>query len=186
MLALLEMSLLVVLSWLVGAIAHADDHVSGTWMALAASANSGTLYPPLYDGHFFGGTRFMPVPILLQAGAARVSGEYLVSAKSLSYLLAAALLVLTFVLLRRRCPTPVALMLSSTILVTGTGLTAASSNFVTLSSFGSGIRRYHHRSTQRLQPQCRLHIQPICGPTIRSGSYSSCSGKTGGQISREP
>lgn len=64
----------------------------------------------------------MPVPILLQAGAARVSGEYLISAKTLSYLLAAALLIFTFVLLRRRCPTPVALMLSSTILVSGTGL----------------------------------------------------------------
>ncbi len=132
MIALLGMSGLILLSWLVKAIAHADDgyavdHVSGSWMALAAYANGGTLYPPLYDGHTFGGTRFMPVPILLQAGAARVSGEYLVSAKILSYLLAAALLVLTFVLLRRRCPTPVALLLSSTILVTGTGLTAATS-----------------------------------------------------------
>ena len=132
-LAFLGMSALIILSWLVTAIAHVDDgyavdHVAGTWMALAASANSGTLYPPLYDGHFFGGTRFMPVPILLQAAAARVSGEYLVSAKVLSYVLAASLLVLVFVLIRKtRCPAPVALMLTSTLLVTGTGLSAGTS-----------------------------------------------------------
>jgi hypothetical protein len=132
-LALVAMSAVVILSWLVTAIAHVDDgyaidHVSGTWMALAGYANSGTLYPPLYDGYFFGGTRFMPVPILLEAAAARISDEYLVSGKTLSYLLVASLLVLTFVLLRRnRCPAPVALMLTSTILVTGTGLAAATS-----------------------------------------------------------
>jgi hypothetical protein len=132
MLALAGMGALVVLSWLVAAIAHADDghgidHVSGTWMALAAYANEGTLYPPLYDGEAFGGTRFMPVPILLQAAAARVSGEYLVSAKMLSSALVAALVVFTFLLLRQRCPAPLAVMLASTILVTGTGLAAATS-----------------------------------------------------------
>jgi hypothetical protein len=132
MLALAAMSALIVLSWLVATIAHVDDghgvdHVSGTWMALAAYANSGTLYPPLYDGQVFGGTRFMPVPILLQAAAARVSGEYLVSAKALSSTLVAVLVTFVFLLLRRRCPTPVALMLASTILATGTGLTAAAS-----------------------------------------------------------
>jgi hypothetical protein len=125
------MAALAIGSWLVGAIAHVDDghdidHVAGTWMALASYDNDGTLYPPLYDGHAFGGTRFMPVPILLDAAAARVSGEYLVSGKTVSYLLAVALLVLTFVLLRNmRCPTPVALLLSSTLVLTGTGLTAA-------------------------------------------------------------
>jgi hypothetical protein len=97
-------------------------------MALAHAANAGTLYPPLYDGEAFGGTRFMPVPIVLEAGAARLTGEYLVSAKLLSYLLAASLLVLTYWLLRRdRCPAPVAVLLTSTLLVTGTGLSAATS-----------------------------------------------------------
>jgi hypothetical protein len=121
------------LSWLASFAAHVDDrhgidHVSGSWMALAQAVNSGTLYPPLYDGEAFGGTRFMPVPIVLQAVAAQVSGEYLVSAKVLTALLMAALLALTFVLLRRgRCPTPVALLLTSTLLVTGTGVTAATS-----------------------------------------------------------
>ncbi len=54
MLSPLGMSVLVVGSWLVTAIAHTDgyaiDHVSATWMALAAHANSGTLYPPLCEG----------------------------------------------------------------------------------------------------------------------------------------
>ncbi|MGH3110675.1 MAG: hypothetical protein ACRDQT_07140 [Gaiellaceae bacterium] len=132
MLAVLALGVVVILSWLVTAVAHVDDgyavdHVSGSWMALAAYAGSGTLYPPLYDGDVFGGTRFMPVPILLLAGAASVLQDDLVSAKILSYLLAGALVVLTFVLLRRRCPLPVALLLASTILVTGTGLTAATS-----------------------------------------------------------
>jgi hypothetical protein len=131
MAAAVAMAVLAAGSWLVAAIAHVDDghgvdHVAGTWMALAMYANDGTLYPPLYDGDAFGGTRFMPVPILLGALAARISGEYLVSAKLLTYLLAVGLLVLVFVLLRRlRCPTPVALLLSSTLLLSGTGLTAA-------------------------------------------------------------
>lgn len=60
-------------------------------------------------------------------GGRELSGEYLVFARILSHLLVVALLVLTFTLLRRRCPTPVALMLSSTILVSGTGLAAATS-----------------------------------------------------------
>ena len=97
-------------------------------MALAKYAASGTLYPPLYDGELFGGTRFMPVPIVLEAAAAKISGEYLASAKALGHVLAAALVVLTFALLRReRCPTPVALLLVSTLLVSGTGLVAAGS-----------------------------------------------------------
>jgi hypothetical protein len=130
---LVATSVAIGLSWLVSFAAHVDDrhgidHVSGSWMALARAVDSGTLYPPLFDGEAFGGTRFMPVPIVLQAAAARVSGEYLVSAKVLSALLMAALLVLTFVLLRRgRCPTPVALLLTGTLLVTGTGVTAATS-----------------------------------------------------------
>jgi hypothetical protein len=127
---LLAASALVAGSWLVAAVAHLDDghavdHVAGTWMALARYATEGTLYPPLYDGEAFGGTRFMPLPIALQAGAAELSGEYLVSAKALSYALAATLVALVFVLLRRRCPLPVAALLASTLLVTGTGLSAA-------------------------------------------------------------
>ena len=131
-LALTALATLVAVAWLITVIAHIDDgygidHVSGTWIALARYVEEGTLYPPLYDGEAFGGTRFMPVPILVQSGAALLSGEYLVSAKVLSAVLALALAVVTFLLLRRRCPLPLALALSSTLLLTGTGLVAATS-----------------------------------------------------------
>jgi hypothetical protein len=119
-------------SWLLAVVAHVDDghavdHVAGTWIALARYANEGTLYPPLFDGKHFGGTRFGPIPIVIQAIAARITGEYLVSAKILSAALALGLAAMTFGLLRRKCPLPVALGLSSTLLVTGTGLVAATS-----------------------------------------------------------
>jgi ABC-type amino acid transport system permease subunit len=121
---------LVAAFWLAVVLMHVDDgygidHVAGTWISLARYANEGTLYPPLYDGESFGGTRFMPVPILLQAGAAQVTGEYVVSAKILSALMTIALASFVLVLLRRRTPLPVALVLTSTLLVTGTGLVAA-------------------------------------------------------------
>jgi hypothetical protein len=130
--AVAGLAALVAASWLVLVVAHLDDgygmdHASGTWIALARYANDGTLYPPLYDGESFGGTRFMPVPILLQAGAAHLSAEYLISAKALSAILALAVAVATFSILRRRCPLPIALLLSSTLLVSGTGLVAATS-----------------------------------------------------------
>lgn len=115
-------------SWLIGALAHVDDgrsvdHVAGTWMALATAANAGTLYPPFYEDGYYGGTRFAPLPIVLQAGAAQIAGEYLVSAKVLGLVLAVALVALTFALVHASgCGTPVALLLTSTLLVSGTGL----------------------------------------------------------------
>ena len=60
------------------ALAHVDDryeldHVAGAWMALAQRFADGTLYPPLYDGEQFGGTRFAPLAISLYGGAARLT-----------------------------------------------------------------------------------------------------------------
>jgi hypothetical protein len=94
-------------------------HVSGAWMALAKYANAGTLYPPLYDGHAYGGTRYMPLEILINAGAAHATGEYLVSAKLVAYGLLAALLALLYVLLRRdfELPTPLAAAAVATVAV---------------------------------------------------------------------
>jgi len=77
------------------------DHVAGAWMALAAYADDGTLYPPLHDDGVFGGTRYMPLGIVLNAGAAAVSGEYLVSGKLLALVTVSALLALVYVLARR-------------------------------------------------------------------------------------
>lgn len=118
-------------SWLLLAAAHAGDaygvdHVAGTWLALAQRLGEGTLYPPLYDGESFGGTRYMPIPIVLQGGLGFVIDDYLVAGKLIAYTLMAALLVVVVVALRREgCPLPVAALLASTLLVTGTGITAA-------------------------------------------------------------
>jgi hypothetical protein len=113
------------------AAAHVDDrykldHVSGARIALAQYVNEGTLYPELDDRRFYGGTRFMPLPVLLHAAAAKLTGEYLVSGKLLGYGAMVGLLALTYALLRRlRCPLPIAVALVATILATRTGLAAA-------------------------------------------------------------
>jgi len=102
------------------------DHVGGARIALARYLNEGILYPSLYDGSSYGGTRFMPLPIVLHAATARLTGEYLVSGKVLAYGTMLALLGVVFVLLRRmRCPLPIALGLLAAVLTTATGLSAA-------------------------------------------------------------
>ena len=63
----------------------------------------------------------MPLPVLLHAAAAKLTGEYLVSGKLLGYAAMAALLGLVFVLLARlRCPLPIAVALVATIVATRT------------------------------------------------------------------
>ena len=122
---------LVVVSWLVVAVAHVDDtynvdHVSGAWMALAKATNDGELYPPLYDGEQFGGTRYMPLTILLYSGAARLGGNELVSLKVAAYLVSALLLVITYLVLRRLgCGRAVSVGLTATVLSSFAGLFAA-------------------------------------------------------------
>ena len=118
--------------WLFLALVHISDrykvgHVQGHWMALAQFANEGTLYPPLSDGMRFGGTRHMPLPILLNATAARLTGDYLVSGKAVAIALFAALLAMTFVVLRQmRCPGPLALALTGLLPATNTGVLVGS------------------------------------------------------------
>jgi len=127
----LVVAALAVASWILVAAAHVGDsygvdHVSGAWLALAQRLGEGTLYPPLYDGESFGGTRFMPIPIVLHGGLGYLIGDYLVAGKLIAYgMMAALLLVVVLVLRRERCPFPVAALLAATLLVTGTGLGAA-------------------------------------------------------------
>jgi hypothetical protein len=119
--------------WLFLAAAHIDDrygvlHVQGAWMALARYANEGLLYPPLYDGARYGGTRWMPAPIMLNAAAAKITGEYLESGKLVGLISMAVLLVLVFVVLRRsNARLPVAAALTATIVATKPGLFAGTS-----------------------------------------------------------
>jgi hypothetical protein len=118
-------------SYILIAAVHVNDSfqmgwVQGTRVALARYANNGDLFPPLYDGHSYGGTRFMPLPILLHALAARMSREYLISGKLVSYLTTAGLLFLTYRLLRgMRCSAPMSLALTAAVLASVPGLFAA-------------------------------------------------------------
>ena len=113
------------------AVAHVDDrynvnHVSGTWIALADDVRAGTLYRPLFEDGAFGGTWYTPVQFLLQAGAASISGEYIVSGKLLAYATALAVLGLLFFLLRRvGCSRLVSAALVSGLLLSQAGLFAA-------------------------------------------------------------
>jgi hypothetical protein len=126
-------ALLVLGSWVLIAVAHVDDkyaldHTAGSWLALARYVNEGVLYPPLYDGTAFGGTRFMPLQFVLHAGVAQLTGEYLVSGKLIAYAGAVVLLAVAFGLARRLSGSPIlALGLVAGILVTPAGLLAATS-----------------------------------------------------------
>jgi hypothetical protein len=129
--AVVALSALVLFSWLVIAIAHIDDtyHVSfvtGTWIALARYVNEGVLYPSLYNGHAFGGTRYMPLQFVLHAGFARLTGEYLISTKLFGYASAVALYLLAFVVYRRISKSgALAVGLVAASLSSGIGLEAA-------------------------------------------------------------
>jgi hypothetical protein len=129
--ALITSSVVIVAIWGWLAATHADDRyridqVSGVHMALAWDANHGVLYPPLYDGRTYGGTRYMPLPIVIDALAARLAGNYLVAGKLLSYAYFVALLILLIMLLRKlRCSWPLAVGLAGMLLVTETGFAAS-------------------------------------------------------------
>lgn len=121
----------VLLSWLLIAGVHADDtyHVSdvgAAWLTLARDVEHGVLYPPLYDGHHFGGTRYMPLQILTFTGGEEVTGDHIVGAKLVVYLLAVLLFALIFVALRSfRCPLHLSLGLVAAVLASSVGLVAA-------------------------------------------------------------
>jgi hypothetical protein len=129
-LVLVLISAAVFLAWVLLSAVHVNDryqvdHVGGVRMALAQYFNSGVLYPPLFDDGTYGGTRFMPLPIILHGVLARITGEYLVSGKSLSYAVMIVLLVVMVVLIvRMHCRLPIAVALAALVLTTHTGLAA--------------------------------------------------------------
>jgi hypothetical protein len=129
-LALYMAAALVVAGWLALAALHLRDdyrvtHVQGVWMAAAEAARSGHLYPPLFDGGYYAGTRYMPLAILLNALASGLAGDPLIGGKLLAAILMATLLGLVIVMLRRfACPGPLAIALASVVVATGTGLQA--------------------------------------------------------------
>lgn len=125
---------LAVSTWLILEFGHLHDRfnvnaVSGSFLALAERAREGTLYPPLFDGQSYGGTRSMPVPILLYAGAISIGDELLAPAKLVDFLSSALLVVVLFtVLTRLGAGVILSLALASTVLTTqvfllaGTGI----------------------------------------------------------------
>jgi hypothetical protein len=122
---------LILASWIFLAVAHADDryridHVSGARIALARSAHEGVLYPELFDGEHYGGTRFMPLSFVVHGLVAGITDEYLLSGKLLSYAATLGLLATMVVALRRvRCPTPLQILLPALLLTTPTTLSAS-------------------------------------------------------------
>lgn len=127
--ALIAVAIAAIGSCAIVAFAHIGDDYAitddapGVWIALARYANDGTFFPPLFDGHTFGGTRYMPLPVLLLAGVERLTGDYALAGKLISLVLMAALLAITYRLLRREdCPRAIALALVSTLVVTGPGI----------------------------------------------------------------
>jgi Glycosyltransferase family 87 len=89
---------------------------SGAWMGLAAAARHGVLYPSIYSHGYYAGTRYMPLPIVLEAGAAVISNEYLWSAKAAVYAVAIGLFALVYLIARRRgAPVPVAVAIPAAI-----------------------------------------------------------------------
>ena len=92
---------------LVLAVAHVDDRydvggTAGVWMGLAAAVRHGQLYPAVYAHGFYGGTRYMPLPMLLEAGVSFAGGGYLVPAKASVFAISVALLYAAYVAARRR------------------------------------------------------------------------------------
>ena len=114
------------------AAVHVDDRygvgaASGVWMGLTAAAHAGVWYPATYSHGFYGGTRYMPLPILFELVGRIVGGEYLVSAKVLIYAVNVALYVLVYIAARRRgAPANVALVIVATVLASS----AASTTFL--------------------------------------------------------
>ena len=103
------------------------DEVAGTRMALAMWADEGgRLYPPLYDGEHYGGSRSMPIPIVLHAGLAKLTGEYLTSGKVLSAVSFLLLLTIFYLVLRSfRVPLFLTVALVGTVVATQIGFEQA-------------------------------------------------------------
>ena len=125
------LAILTLASTVVVVLAHLSDRfqidpVAGAWIGLAKYVDSGTFYPPLYDGSMFGGTRFMPLFFLLHAVLAPASGDHIVAGKVLSFIAMAGVIALTYWILRRhRLARPFALLLAALVLLTQPGLHAA-------------------------------------------------------------
>jgi hypothetical protein len=87
------------------------------------------LFPRLFDGQTFGGTRYMPLQLLVYAGMSKITGEFFVSTKIVVAIVVAALLALVYFGLRSiGCRRPEALALTGVVLAAGPVLEASLTN----------------------------------------------------------
>src|SRR5262245_21241830 len=111
-------------SWLVLAAAHRDDlyrvgFVGGAWLELVRSAAHGLFYPPLFDGGYFGGTRYMPLTILLMSGLTKITHNELLAARLVTDASAIAVAALVYYVLRvARVPVSIRLLLLGALAIT--------------------------------------------------------------------
>ena len=162
---------LVLLSYAIVAAAHWNDRyqinmVSGMCVALAQRLNDGVFYPALFDGEHYGGTRYMPLPFVLHAGLARATGEYLVSGKTLTYLLSSLLFAQLYVLLRGlKCGRGSALALTALVPLTPAGFLACTTIrgdllpvVLQLAALGLALRKHRPRNTVAAGLLCALAV----------------------------
>jgi hypothetical protein len=126
--ALVVLALVGLVGWLFLSASHLTDryginHVQAARIGLERYASEGTLYPPLFDGEHYGGTRWMPLPIVFNAAVADLTGDdYLVSGKVVGLSISVILLAVVFALLRRYGTRPsTAVALVATIVATSPG-----------------------------------------------------------------
>jgi hypothetical protein len=126
--ALVAFAFVAAASFAFVAIAHLSDRAfityqAGSRMGLALYAREGILYPPFFHEGFYGGTRMMPVPILLHAGLSFVTGEFVGSGKLLTYLSYLALLAVAFGAMRSLgCSAARSTVLLVAVTVSGVGI----------------------------------------------------------------
>jgi hypothetical protein len=114
-------------------IGHLTDRyhlnfATGVYAALAARLDNGLLYPALYDGAHYGGTRYMPLFFGLHAGLAHFTGEYILSGKLIALALSVVLCIQLYRIVRGfGCGRGVSLALASLGLVTQSGYLVATS-----------------------------------------------------------
>ena len=165
-LAGISFALLVLGSWLLIAFARVDDTYGtvGPWTGLASYTVHGTLYPPLFDGESFGGTRYMPLQFLLYAGMSEFTGEFFVSAKIVVAIVAVALVALVYFALRSSgCRRAEALALTGAVLAAGPvlwgSLAIAGDSVAVVMQLAAVItiaRRHNHRAVALAGGLCGL------------------------------
>ncbi len=75
------------------------DHVAGAWMALTQYAQAGVVYPPIFDGGHYAGTRWMPLALVYNLAFTLLSDDLLFTGKLASLVGATAVLVMLYQLL---------------------------------------------------------------------------------------